>query len=56
MCAEDIRPAKDDCEGESMQNKRASKVAAEVIAGELDFSTEFDVSGYGTLLTSESAG
>jgi hypothetical protein len=36
-----------------MQHQRTNEVAAEVVSAERAFSTEFEVSGYGTLLTFE---
>jgi hypothetical protein len=56
MGVEEERPSNDDPGDKAMQQKRASEVAAEVIAAEVVVSTEFEVSGYGTLLTFGSAG
>src|ERR1700722_1724716 len=54
--AEDKRPAEDDRDDQTVQHQRTNEVAAEVVSAERVFSTEFEVSGYGTLLTFESAG
>jgi hypothetical protein len=53
---EDKRPAKDDPGDQTVEQQSAYEVAAEVISAGRPFSTEFEVSGYGTLLTFESAG
>jgi hypothetical protein len=51
---EEKRPAKDNGRNKTMQDERASEVAAEVIAA-LVFVAEFETSGYVTLFTSVSA-
>jgi hypothetical protein len=56
MSVEEERPSNDDSGDKAVQQKRTGEVAAEVIAAEVVVSTEFEVSGYGTLLTFGSAG
>jgi hypothetical protein len=55
MSVEEERPSNDDRGDDGVQQKRAGKVATEVIAGEVVVPTELEVSGYGRLLTFESA-
>jgi hypothetical protein len=56
MGVEEERPSNDDPGNKAVQQKRAGEVAAEVIAGKVVVPTELEVSGYGRLLTFESAG
>jgi hypothetical protein len=49
---EDKRPAKNERSDQTVQHQRSGEVRAEVIAGEV-LSAEFEMSGYGTLLTFE---
>ncbi len=49
-------PAKDDGGDETVQKERAGEVGAQLVAAVVFVITEFELSGYGTLLTFESAG
>jgi outer membrane protein OmpA-like peptidoglycan-associated protein len=52
---EDIRRAKDERGNEAVQQQRTRKVAAKIVAVGVVVAAELEVSGYGTLLTFESA-
>lgn len=53
---EDERPAKDDSGDKAVQKQSAGEVSAQPVAAVVFVVAEFELSGYITLLTSESAG
>jgi hypothetical protein len=53
---EDERPAKDNSGDEAVQKERAGEVSAQPVAAVVFVIAEFELSGYGALLTFESAG
>jgi hypothetical protein len=58
VSAEEVSPPEDGCSNETVQNERPGKIAAQIVAvaGVIEIEIGLERRGYGSLLTSVSAG